>query len=85
MVGPPIVDLEYEKALAEVLMRESRRALLTSAHDLADGGLALTLVESGLAAWQGRTYQAACQGGSVRLALLREHGAVKTRLGETRN
>jgi phosphoribosylformylglycinamidine synthase len=45
---PPIVDLEYEKALAEVLMRGSRRALLTSAHDLADGGLALTLVESAL-------------------------------------
>jgi len=43
---PPIVDLEHEKALAEVLMRGSRRALLTSAHDLADGGLALALVES---------------------------------------
>jgi len=45
---PPIVDLEHEKALAEVLMRGSRRALLTSAHDLADGGLALALVESAL-------------------------------------
>jgi phosphoribosylformylglycinamidine synthase len=34
--------------LAEVLSRGSRRALLTSAHDLADGGLALAVVESAL-------------------------------------
>ena len=45
---PPTVDLEHEKALAEVLIRGSRRALLTSAHDLADGGLALAVVESAL-------------------------------------
>jgi phosphoribosylformylglycinamidine synthase subunit PurL len=45
---PPMVDLAQEKALAEVLIRASRRGLLGSAHDLADGGLAQALVESAL-------------------------------------
>jgi phosphoribosylformylglycinamidine synthase subunit PurL len=45
---PPVVDLAHEKALAEVLIRASRRGLLGSAHDLADGGLAQALVESAL-------------------------------------
>ena len=37
---PPEVDFAQEKALAEVLIRASRRGILASAHDLADGGLA---------------------------------------------
>jgi phosphoribosylformylglycinamidine synthase subunit PurL len=45
---PPAVDFAQEKSLAEVLDRGSRRALLTSAHDLADGGLAQAVVESAL-------------------------------------
>jgi phosphoribosylformylglycinamidine synthase len=45
---PPAVDLAQEKALAEVLIRGSRRGLLASAHDLADGGLAQAIVESAL-------------------------------------
>jgi phosphoribosylformylglycinamidine synthase subunit PurL len=45
---PPAVDLAQEKALAEVLIRASRRGLLASAHDLADGGLAQAVVESAL-------------------------------------
>jgi phosphoribosylformylglycinamidine synthase II len=45
---PPAVDLAQEKALAEVLIRASRRGMLASAHDLADGGLAQGLVESAL-------------------------------------
>jgi phosphoribosylformylglycinamidine synthase subunit PurL len=45
---PPEVDLAQEKALAEVLIRSSRRGLIASAHDLADGGLAQALVESAL-------------------------------------
>ena len=45
---PPAVDLAQEKALAEVLIRASRRGLLASAHDLADGGLAQAAVESAL-------------------------------------
>ncbi len=45
---PPALDLEHEKRLADVLIRSSRRAVLTSAHDLSDGGLAQALVESSL-------------------------------------
>ena len=43
---PPAVDFDHEKRLAEVMIRASRRGLLRSAHDLADGGLAQALVES---------------------------------------
>jgi len=42
---PPLVDLDHEKRLAEVLVRGSRRGLLRSAHDLSEGGLAQALVE----------------------------------------
>ncbi|MCW2812863.1 MAG: purL [Nocardioides sp.] len=47
---PPVVDLAGEKRLAELLHEASRlqSGLLTSAHDLADGGLAQALVESSL-------------------------------------
>lgn len=41
---PPVVDLGAEKALAELLAEGV--GLLTSAHDLSDGGLAQALVES---------------------------------------
>ncbi len=43
---PPVVDLAAEKSLAELL--RAGVGLLTSAHDLSDGGLAQTLVEAGL-------------------------------------
>ena len=43
---PPIVDLERERALAELL--HEAVGLLTSAHDLSEGGLAQALVESAL-------------------------------------
>ena len=45
---PPAVDLDHELRLAEVMVAAARRQLLRSAHDLADGGLALALVESAL-------------------------------------
>jgi len=45
---PPVVDFAAEQALAEVLIGSSERGLARSAHDLADGGLAQTLVESAL-------------------------------------
>lgn len=45
---PPALDLSREKALAGLLVRAARRGLLSSAHDLADGGLAQALVESAL-------------------------------------
>lgn len=43
---PPMPDLAAEKALARVLVAASRQGLLTSAHDLSDGGLAQALVEA---------------------------------------
>nr|WP_309649018.1 phosphoribosylformylglycinamidine synthase subunit PurL [Nocardioides sp.] len=50
---PPVVDLMGEKSLAE-LLREGV-GLLTSAHDLSDGGLAQTLVEASLCSMIGAT------------------------------
>lgn len=43
---PPAVDLDQEKALADLLHAAADEQLLTSAHDLADGGLAQSLAES---------------------------------------
>ena len=43
---PPMPDLDAEKALAAVMVEASKRGLLSSAHDLSDGGLAQALVES---------------------------------------
>jgi phosphoribosylformylglycinamidine synthase len=45
---PPQVDLAREQALGRVLIAGSRDGLLTSAHDLSDGGLGQALVESAL-------------------------------------
>jgi phosphoribosylformylglycinamidine synthase len=44
---PPEVDLAGEKALAKLLVEAV--GLITSAHDVSDGGLAQTLVEASLA------------------------------------
>ncbi|HEX3491754.1 MAG TPA: phosphoribosylformylglycinamidine synthase subunit PurL [Streptosporangiaceae bacterium] len=46
---PPQVDLEAERALAQVLVTAAARGLLSAAHDLSDGGLAVALAESCLA------------------------------------
>ncbi|GAA4161386.1 phosphoribosylformylglycinamidine synthase subunit PurL [Gryllotalpicola daejeonensis] len=43
---PPAVDLQREKALAELLHAAAIKGIVTSAHDLADGGLAQSLAES---------------------------------------
>jgi len=45
---PPAVDLAAEQKLGELLAALGREGLVTSAHDLADGGLAQTLTESAL-------------------------------------
>jgi phosphoribosylformylglycinamidine synthase II len=54
---PPVVDLEREKVLADVLITAARDGLLTAAHDLSDGGLAQALVESCLRNGIGATVQ----------------------------
>lgn len=43
---PPQVDLAAEQALAALLQEASRRGLVTSAHDLSDGGLAQSVAEA---------------------------------------
>ena len=43
---PPAPDLDHEQRLARVLVAAAKGHLLSSAHDLADGGLAQALVES---------------------------------------
>ena len=43
---PPTVDLDAERALAEVLVAGSNEGLVDAAHDLSDGGLAVALAES---------------------------------------
>ena len=43
---PPVVDLGREAALAGLLHAASQQALIDSAHDLSDGGLAQALAES---------------------------------------
>ncbi|NKQ55942.1 phosphoribosylformylglycinamidine synthase subunit PurL [Amycolatopsis sp. K13G38] len=43
---PPKVDLERERLLAEILVAGSRDGMISAAHDLSDGGLAQTAVET---------------------------------------
>jgi phosphoribosylformylglycinamidine synthase II len=45
---PPVVDLAAERALGDLLATLGRDGLVTSAHDLADGGLAQAVAESAL-------------------------------------
>jgi phosphoribosylformylglycinamidine synthase len=44
--APPPVDLEHERALVNLLVELAGRRLVSSAHDLSDGGVALALFES---------------------------------------
>jgi phosphoribosylformylglycinamidine (FGAM) synthase-like enzyme len=53
--SPPALDLAAEAALHRLLADLAGRRLLAGAHDLSDGGLALALVESALAAGVGAT------------------------------
>ncbi|MBA2639671.1 MAG: phosphoribosylformylglycinamidine synthase subunit PurL [Nocardioidaceae bacterium] len=43
---PPVVDLRAERALVELLWQSADAGVLAAAHDVSDGGLVLTLVES---------------------------------------
>ena len=52
---PPRVDLDRERALAEVLVAGSTSGLFVAAHDVSDGGVAQVLVEMALRAGTGAT------------------------------
>ena len=60
---PPEVDLPAERALQRCLLAMAGRRMLKSAHDVASGGLAATLVESCL----GRPRTGRAVGASIRL------------------
>ncbi|GAB3218349.1 phosphoribosylformylglycinamidine synthase subunit PurL [Mycolicibacterium hippocampi] len=45
---PPVVDLERERLLADVLTAASRDGLVSAAHDLSEGGLIQSVVEAAL-------------------------------------
>jgi phosphoribosylformylglycinamidine synthase len=45
---PPAVELEREKLLADVLCAASHDGLVSAAHDLSEGGLALAVLEAAL-------------------------------------
>jgi len=42
---PPVLDLQAEKTLAEILVAGSRDGMLSAAHDVSDGGVVQTLAE----------------------------------------
>ncbi|MGA9936614.1 MAG: phosphoribosylformylglycinamidine synthase subunit PurL [Candidatus Acidiferrales bacterium] len=44
--APPAIDLDAEKRLIECLVRLASERVIASAHDVSDGGLAVTLAES---------------------------------------
>ena len=50
---PPAVDLQRERQLAEILVAGSRDGMLTAAHDVSEGGVALALVEMALRGGRG--------------------------------
>ena len=52
---PPVVDLDAESRLHELLYESARQDLLAACHDLSDGGLAVALAESAIAGGVGFT------------------------------
>jgi len=42
---PPVVDLQRERVLSEVLVAASTSGMIAAAHDVSDGGIAITLTE----------------------------------------
>jgi phosphoribosylformylglycinamidine (FGAM) synthase-like enzyme len=52
---PPSIDLHVEKALHETLITAIEAGLVTAAHDLSEGGLAITLAEMANAGNKGMT------------------------------
>ncbi len=47
---PPKLDLEVERQLSQILVAGSRDGMLTAAHDVSEGGLAITLAEMAMRA-----------------------------------
>jgi phosphoribosylformylglycinamidine synthase len=69
---PPALDLEKEATLQRALMALIRAGLLESAHDCADGGLAVALVESALPAAVGLSVRLTKQQAALEYLLFAE-------------
>jgi phosphoribosylformylglycinamidine synthase len=80
---PPAIDLAAEKRLQECLVSLAASGLVQSAHDISDGGIAVTLAESCFASPVGAQHAAPLLGANVKLeeaspaeyALFGERGA----------
>ncbi|MCV2490257.1 phosphoribosylformylglycinamidine synthase subunit PurL [Geodermatophilus sp. YIM 151500] len=72
---PPAVALPAEKALAALLAGLVGEGLVTSAHDLSDGGLAQALAESALRYGTGAALDLSAVAGDAFTALFSESGA----------
>jgi len=72
---PPAVDLAAESRLIEALVALAAEGILSSAHDVSDGGIAVTLAECGFAS-KGLAAEASWQSDEAdELALFAETGA----------
>ncbi|MGB7929078.1 MAG: AIR synthase related protein, partial [Terriglobales bacterium] len=69
---PPALDLEREATLQRALVALIRAGLVESAHDCADGGLAVALVESALPAGVGLSVRLPRQHAALEFALFAE-------------
>jgi phosphoribosylformylglycinamidine synthase len=72
---PPTVRLGAERALAELLPRLARERIASAAHDLADGGLAQSLVDAVLLAGVGATVRLDVVASAPFVALFSESAA----------
>jgi phosphoribosylformylglycinamidine synthase len=53
---PPRVDLQQEKLLSEILVAASRDGMITAAHDVSDGGVAIAITEMAMRAGTGARF-----------------------------
>lgn len=72
---PPAIDLEAEKRLIDCLVALADSAIVQSAHDVSDGGLAITLAESCFGADGLAAEVRIAEDGSAEYALFGERGA----------
>jgi phosphoribosylformylglycinamidine synthase len=64
---PPAIDLAAEKRLQECLVALANGGAVRSAHDVSDGGIAVTLAESCFASFVGAQHAAPLLGANVKL------------------
>ncbi len=70
--GLPVIDLQHEQRVQNLVLDLHERGLLTAAHDLADGGLAVALAEMCIASGSGIDASSALVGDRIDGALFGE-------------